>query len=193
MNRDEALKILSDYIKSPNLIKHSLSVEAAMRFYARKMGQDEELWGITGILHDFDWEIHPTLEGHPSAGEPILREAGVKDEIIQAILGHADHTGVARETDMAKALYACDEITGLVTAVALVRPSRSIYDLTAKSVKKKWKDKSFAAGANRDEIESAAKEFGVDLWGEHIPNVIEAMKTIAKELDLVGNLTQENS
>ena len=168
MNRDEALKFLSDYIKSPNLIKHSLSVEAAMRFYARKMGQDEELWGITGILHDFDWEIHPTLEGHPSAGEPILREAGVKDEIIQAILGHADHTGVARETDMAKALYACDEITGLVTAVALVRPSRSIYDLTAKSVKKKWKDKSFAAGANRDEIESAAKEFGVDLWGEHI-------------------------
>ena len=191
MNRNEALNFLSAYIKSPNLIKHSLSVEAAMRFYAKKLGQDEELWGITGILHDFDWEIHPTLEEHPSAGEPILREAGIEEEIIQAILGHADHTGVPRESLMAKALYACDEITGLVTAVALVRPSKSIYDLTAKSVKKKWKDKSFAAGANREEIESAAREFGVDLWGEHIPNVIEAMKTIAKELDLVGNIPQE--
>ena len=190
MNRNEALNFLHEYIKSPNLIKHSLSVEAAMRFYARKLEQDEELWGITGILHDFDWEIHPTLEEHPSAGEPILREAGVQEEIIQAILGHADHTGVPRESLMAKALYACDEITGLITAVALVRPSKSLYDLAAKSVKKKWKDKSFAAGANREEIASAANEFGVDLWGEHVPNVIEAMKTIAKELDLEGNISK---
>lgn len=187
MNRTEALSIVKEYVKSPNLINHMYAVEAAMRFYAHKMGEDDDLWGLTGLLHDFDWEIHPTLEEHPMAGAPILRERGVPEEIIQAILSHADHTGVPRKTAMQKALYACDEITGLVTAVALVRPSRSLYDLTASSVKKKWKDKAFAAGANRDEISQATEEFGMELW-EHTDNVILAMRGIAPELGLEGNL-----
>ncbi len=187
MNRPEALSIVQEYVKNQNLINHMLAVEAAMRFYARKLGEDEELWGLTGLLHDFDWEIHPTLAEHPQAGAPILRERGVPEEIIRAILSHADHTGVPRETPMQKALYANDEITGLVTAVALVRPSRSLYDLTSASVKKKWKDKAFAAGANRDEITKATQEFGMDLW-EHTDNVILAMRSIAPELGLAGTL-----
>jgi predicted hydrolase (HD superfamily) len=162
-----------------------LAVEAAMRFYANKAGADEEVWGITGILHDFDWEIHPTLEDHPMAGAPILREKGIPEEIIRAVLSHADHTGIPRQTPMEKALYACDEITGLITAVALVRPSRSLSDLEASSVKKKWKDRAFAAGANREEIARATQEFGIDLW-EHVGNVILAMRTIAPELGLAG-------
>jgi putative nucleotidyltransferase with HDIG domain len=186
MNRENALEIIHEYIKSPNLIKHMLAVEAAMRFYARKFGEDEEKWSVTALLHDFDWEIHPTMEEHPQAGEPILREHGVPDEIIKAVLSHAPHTGVKRETLMEKALFACDEITGLITAVALVRPSRALYDLKPKSVKKKWKDKSFAAGANRDEIEQGAAELGVELW-EHVANVIEAMQPIAADLDLAGS------
>ena len=186
MDRSQALSIVQEYVKSPNLINHMLSVEAAMRFYARKLGEDEEKWAVTGLLHDFDWEIHPTLEEHPQKGAAILRERGVSEDVIRAILSHADHTGVPRETPMEKALFACDEITGLVTAVALVRPSRSLLDLTASSVKKKWKDKAFAAGANRDEIQKATAEFGVDLW-EHTDNVILAMRAIAKELGLEGN------
>jgi putative nucleotidyltransferase with HDIG domain len=187
MDRNQALAIVQEYIKSPNLINHMLAVEAAMRFYAEKLGQDVETWGLTGLLHDFDWEIHPTLEEHPMAGAPILREREVPEEIIQAILSHADHSGVRRETIMQKALYACDEITGLITAVALVRPSRSLYDLNASSVKKKWKDKAFAAGANRDEISQATAEFGLELW-QHTDNVILAMRKIAPELGLEGNL-----
>ncbi len=187
MDRSQALSIVQEYVKSPNLINHMLAVEAAMRFYARKLGEDEELWGLTGLLHDFDWEIHPTLAEHPLAGAPILRERGVPEEIIQAILSHADHTGVPRVTPMEKALYACDEITGLITAVALVRPSRSLYDLASSSVKKKWKDKAFAAGANRAEISQATADFGLDLW-EHTDNVIQAMRGIAPELGLEGNL-----
>lgn len=185
MNRAEALKIVHDNVKNENLVRHMLAVEAAMRFYAVKYGEDQDIWGITGILHDFDWEIHPTLEQHPLAGAPILRERGVPEEIVQAILSHADHTGIPRQTLMEKALYACDEITGLITAVALVRPSRSLSDLEASSVKKKWKDRAFAAGANRDEIAKATQEFGVDLW-EHVSNVILAMRTIAPELGLAG-------
>jgi putative nucleotidyltransferase with HDIG domain len=183
MNREQALGIVKEYIKNENLIKHMLAVEAAMRFYARKLGGDEEIWGVVGLLHDFDWEIHPTLENHPQSGAPILRERGVPEEIVRAILSHADHTGVARESDMEKALFACDEITGLITAVALVRPSRSLSDLKVKSVKKKWKDKSFAAGANREEIARGADEFGVDLW-EHTQNVIKAMREVASDLGL---------
>jgi putative nucleotidyltransferase with HDIG domain len=185
MDRSQALSIVQEYVKSPNLINHMLSVEAAMRFYARKQGEDEELWGLTGLLHDFDWEIHPTLEEHPQAGAPILRERGVPEVIVRAILSHADHTGIPRETPMEKALYACDEITGLVTAVAYVRPSRSLYDLTSASVKKKWKDKGFAAGANRDEISRATEEFGMEIW-EHTDNVILALRTIAPQLGLEG-------
>jgi putative nucleotidyltransferase with HDIG domain len=187
MNRDQAMAIVTEFVKNQNLINHMLSVEAAMRFYAEKFGQDADLWGLTGLLHDFDWEIHPTLEEHPQAGAPILRERGVPEEIVRAILSHADHTGIPRTTLMEKALYACDEVTGLITAVALVRPSRSLYDLTSASVKKKWKDRAFAAGANRDEIARAAEEFGVELW-EHVDNVILAMRRIAPQIGLAGNL-----
>ena len=185
MERSSALAIVQEYVKNENLIRHMLSVEAAMRFYAEKFGEDAEKWGLVGLLHDFDWEIHPTLDEHPQAGEPILRERGVPEDVIRAILSHADHTGVERESLMEKALYACDEITGLIVAVALVRPSRSLYDLKVKSVKKKWKDRAFAAGANRTEIEIAVQEFDIDLW-EHVANVIEAMRGIAPDLGLDG-------
>lgn len=185
MKRSEALALVREFVKNENLVKHMLAVEAAMRFYAEKLGEDADLWGVAGLLHDFDWEIHPTLEEHPAAGAPILRERGVPEEIVRAILSHADHTGIPRDTVMEKALFACDEITGLITAVALVRPSRSLMDLKVKSVKKKWKDKSFAAGANRAEMEQGAEEFGVELW-EHVGNVIEAMRRVAPELGLAG-------
>jgi putative nucleotidyltransferase with HDIG domain len=185
MNREAALAIVHQHIKNPNLIKHMMAVEAAMRFYARKFSEDEEKWAVTALLHDFDWEIHPTMEEHPLAGEPILRAYGVPEEIIRAVLSHASHTGIPRETLMEKALFACDEVTGLITAVALVRPSRALYDLKPKSVKNKWKDRSFAAGANREEIEQGAAELGVPLW-DHVANVIEAMNGIAEALDLAG-------
>lgn len=183
MNCENALSIVREYVKNENLIRHMLAVEAAMRYYAKKYDQDVETWGITGLLHDFDWEIHPTLEGHPQDGVPILRQRGVPENICRAVLSHADHTGISRQSLMEKALFACDEITGLIVAVALVRPSRSLHDLKVKSVKKKWKDKAFAAGANRDEIAQAVDEFGIDLW-EHTTNVIEAMKVVAPDLGL---------
>jgi putative nucleotidyltransferase with HDIG domain len=180
-DRTEAFAIVQEYINNINLIRHMLAVEAAMRFYAETYQEDVEVWGVTGLLHDFDWEIHPTLEQHPQDGAPILRERGVPEVIIHAILSHADHTGVPRVTLMEKALAACDEITGLITAVALVRPSHSLDDLTASSVKKKWKDRAFAAGANREEIETTTAEFGVELW-QHVDHVILAMRRIAPEL-----------
>jgi putative nucleotidyltransferase with HDIG domain len=183
LDRSEALSVVREYVKNENLVRHMLSVEAAMRFYAEKFGEDPELWGLVGLLHDFDWEIHPTLEQHPQDGAPILRARGAPEVIVLGILSHADHTGVPRQSRMEKALYACDEITGLITAVALVRPSRSLHDLTASSVKKKWKDKAFAAGANREEIARATEDFGLELW-EHVDNVIFAMRRIAKDLDL---------
>lgn len=187
MNREDAFVIVQEYVENENLIRHMLAVEASMRYYAEIYNQDADVWGITGLLHDFDWEIHPNLEEHPQAGAPILRERGVQEEIVHAILSHADHTGVPRQTSMEKALFACDEITGLITAVALVRPSRSLHDLKVKSVKKKWKDRSFAAGANREEIQQAADEFGIELW-EHVANVIQAMRRIAPELGLQGQV-----
>lgn len=186
MTRDEVLVIVHEYIKNENLFKHMLSVETAMRFYAEKFGEDVELWGNTALLHDFDWEVHPTAEQHPADGAPILRERGVPEVMIRAILSHGNNTGVTRDSLMEKALNACDEITGMITAVALVRPSRSLLDLEPSSVKKKWKDRAFAAGANREEMELAAQEFGVELW-EHVGNVITAMRRIAPELGLVGN------
>jgi putative nucleotidyltransferase with HDIG domain len=189
MNHSEAMNIVREYVKSENLIRHMLSVEAAMRFYAEKYDQDVETWGIVGLLHDFDWEIHPSLEDHPQAGVPILRSRGVPEEIIHAVLSHADHTGVPRESLMEKTLAACDEITGLIVAVALVRPSRSLHDLTSSSVKKKWKDRAFAAGANREEIARTTEELGVSLW-EHVDNVIQAMRRIAPELELDGRLSK---
>jgi putative nucleotidyltransferase with HDIG domain len=189
--RQEALDIVREHVKNESLVRHMLSVEAAMRFYARKLGEDEETWGLAGLLHDFDWEIHPTLEQHPQDGAPILRERGVPDLVIDAVLSHANHTGIPRETSMQKALFACDEITGLITAAALVRPSKSIHDVKVKSIKNKWKDRSFAAGANRQEMEEGAQEFGVELW-EHAGNVLEAMQGIAVDLGLEG-VPQENS
>lgn len=187
MSRDEALALVREFVKNEGLVRHMLSVEAGMRFYAGKYGEDLETWGLIGLLHDFDWEIHPTLDEHPQAGSAILRERGVSEEVIQDILSHADHLGLPRDTIRRKAIAACDEVTGLITAVALVRPSRSLYDLEASSVKKKWKDKAFAAGTDRAEMEHAAQVLGVDLW-EHVGNVITAMRKIAPELDLVGNL-----
>ncbi|MCZ2128087.1 MAG: HDIG domain-containing protein [Anaerolineales bacterium] len=186
MQRDEALALVREFVKNEGLVRHMLSVEAAMRFYAEKFGEDAEAWGLVGLLHDFDWEIHPTLEEHPQAGAPMLRERGVPEDIVQDILSHAEHLHMPRETLRRKAIFACDEVTGLITAVALVRPSRSLSDLEAKSVKKKWKDKAFAAGTNREEMESAAQEFGIDLW-EHVGNVILAMRKIAPELGLEGD------
>jgi len=186
MSRDEALALVRQYVKNEGLVRHMLSVEACMRLYAEKFQEDVESWGQLGLIHDFDWEIHPTLEEHPSKGAPILREGGVAEDIIQDILSHGVGTGVPRDTRRRKALYACDEITGLVTAVALVRPSRSLYDLEPSSVKKKWKDKAFAAGTDRVEMEEAAREFGVELW-EHTGNVITAMRGIAPALGLVGS------
>jgi putative nucleotidyltransferase with HDIG domain len=183
MTRDETLALVREFVKSESLVKHMLCVEACMRFYAEKFGEDAETWAMLGLVHDFDWEIHPTLEEHPQAGAPILRERGVPEELIQDILSHADHTGVPRQSRMEKALMACDEITGLVTAVALVRPSRSLSDLEAASVKKKWKDKAFAAGAGRGEIERATADFGIELW-EHVGNVIVAMRGVSVELGL---------
>jgi len=186
MNREAALQLVHHYVRSESLIRHMLSVEAVMRFYARKLGENEEEWALAGLLHDFDWEIHPNAEEHPLAGAPILRQAGVPEDIIAAVLSHADHTGLPRDTLMKKALFACDEITGLITAVALVRPSRSLFDLEASSVKKKWKDKAFAAGPDRQMMEQGAREFGIELW-EHVGNCISAMREIADALDLAGS------
>ncbi|MBW8012668.1 MAG: HDIG domain-containing protein [Chloroflexi bacterium] len=183
MEREEILAIVNEFVKNQGLVRHMLAVEACMRFYAKKYSEDIETWGLTGLLHDFDWEMHPTLDHHPQDGAPILQERGVPEVIVRAILSHADHTGVPRESRMEKALYACDEITGLVTAVALVRPSKSIHDVKVKSVKKKWKNLAFAAGANREEISSATEDFGIELW-EHVGNVIQAMQSIAASLRL---------
>lgn len=183
--REEALAIVREHVKNENLVRHMLAVEAAMRHYAKMYGENEETWGLAGLLHDFDWEIHPTLEQHPQDGAPILRERGVPEEIVQAVLSHANHTGVLRETRMQKALFACDEITGMITAVTLVRPSKAIADVSVKSIKNKWKDKAFAAGAKRDEMEAAAQEFGVELW-EHASNVLAAMQANAAALGLEG-------
>jgi predicted hydrolase (HD superfamily) len=187
MDRTQAINLVHEFVKNPGLVNHMLSVEAAMRWYSKIYSGDEEKWAVIGLLHDFDWEIHPTLEEHPQAGEPILRERGVPEDIIHGVLSHADHLGIKRETQVEKALYACDELTGLITAVALVRPSKSLYDLNASSVKKKWKDRAFAAGVNREEIENGARELGIELW-QHVDNVIQAMRGIAKDLGLEGSL-----
>jgi putative nucleotidyltransferase with HDIG domain len=187
MERSAAYAIVTEYVHNQGLIKHMLSVEAAMRAYAVKFGEDPDYWALPGLLHDFDWEIHPNLEQHPMLGVPILRERGVPEDVIRCIQSHAPETHVPREKPMDKALFAVDELTGLVTACALVRPSKSLHDLTAKSVKGKWKDRAFAAGVNRADIEQGAQELGVDLT-EHITTVIGAMRTIAPELGLDGSL-----
>lgn len=184
MNRDDALKIVREHVKNENLVRHMLAVEAAMAAYANKFGEDEEIYRITGLLHDFDWEIHPDLEGHPMKGSLILRNRGVSEEIIRAILSHAPRTGVTRDSNMEKALSAIDELTGLITTTALVRPSKKIADVEVKSIKKKWKDKGFAAGVDRSDVENGARDLGVDLWEEHVPVVLKAMQEISGDLGL---------
>lgn len=185
--RDEALQLLCEYTTNDGLIKHALGVEAAMRWYARHFGEDEELWGITGLIHDFDYEQNPEPipEGHPFVGCKILEERGYPQIMIDAVLGHATYSGVPRETLLSKTLFAVDELTGLVVASVLVRPDRSLHTLTAKSVKKKMKDKAFAKGVNREDIQLGAQELGIEL-SEHITNVIEGMRVIADDLGLSG-------
>jgi putative nucleotidyltransferase with HDIG domain len=187
MNRDDALRIVNEFVKSKNLTNHMLAVESAMSFYADFFGQDKEEWCITGLLHDFDWEIHPNSVDHPRLGAEILRKNQVSEVVIHAILSHSNSLGVIRSNLLEKTLYACDEITGLISAVALVRPSKSLYDLNVDSVKKKWNNKSFAAGADRQEIEFACNDLGIELW-DHVSNVILAMRTIAAQIDLAGNI-----
>ncbi|MGB6838352.1 MAG: HDIG domain-containing metalloprotein [Dehalococcoidia bacterium] len=185
MDRQAAWELLCEYTKSEGLRKHALAVEAAMRHFARKHGEDEEKWGVVGLLHDFDYEIHPTLDKHPAEGAPILRERGYPEDVIRAILSHGDHLGLSRTTPMEKSLYAVDELTGFITAVALVRPNKSIFEVEPSSVRKKMKDKAFARSVNRDDIVKGAQELGVDL-NEHIGEVIEATKGVAGELGLRG-------
>ncbi len=187
VNRDDALAVMHEYTQNENLRRHMYAVEAAMRAYARRYGEDEDLWGITGLLHDFDYERWPNEERkaddeHPTTGVKILREKGYPEEMLQAILGHAEHTGAPRESLMAKALFAVDELTGFLTACALVRPT-GLSDLKVKSVKKKLKDPSFARGVNRDEVNRGVEELGVD-FPEHVQLVIDAMRGIQDDLGL---------
>ncbi|MDI3269955.1 MAG: HAD family hydrolase [Bacillota bacterium] len=181
--RAEAWEMLQEWVKSENLRRHMLAVEACMRAYARKMGEGEERWGIVGLVHDLDYERYPTREDHPFRGVAFLRERGWPEDMLAAILGHADYAGVARETPMAKALFAVDELSGFITACALVRPDKSLENLEVKSVKKKLKDKAFAKGVSREDIYRGAEEFGVPLE-EHIAFCIAAMQPVEKELGL---------
>jgi putative nucleotidyltransferase with HDIG domain len=186
MDRSEALALVHEWTQAPHLLRHMLAVEAAMRAYARRFGEDEALWGLVGLIHDFDYERHPdlTVEGHPVVGSKVLRERGMPEVVIRAILAHAsEYTGVAPESRLEKALIAVDELTGFITAVALVRPSKSVVDVEVKSIKKKWKDKLFAAAVNREEIEHAADALGVPL-DEHLQLVLDAMKANAQALGL---------
>ena len=188
--RESALALVHEFTASDSLRKHMLAVEAAMRAYAEKFGEDPERWGLTGLVHDFDYErfpnaAHSATEEHPAEGVRILRSKGYPEDVLQAILGHANYSGVARETPMAKTLFAVDELTGLVTATALVRPSKSVHEVEASSVRKKMKDKAFARGVSREDVIAGANELGVDL-DEHITFVIGAMKRSAGAIGLAG-------
>jgi putative nucleotidyltransferase with HDIG domain len=185
MNRNQAWQILCEFTQSESLRKHALAVEACLVEYARKLGEDEEKWAVTGLLHDFDWEIHPEAPDHPLKGEPLLAERGVSEEIRRAILSHASYSGVPRVSPLEKTLFACDELAGLITAVALVKPHRSLAEVDARSVRKKMKDKAFARSVNRSDILAGAQELGCDL-DEHIGFCISAMQARAAELGLAG-------
>ncbi|PYT05347.1 MAG: HAD family hydrolase [Acidobacteria bacterium] len=180
--RDDGWNLLCEYTRGESLRKHALAVEAVMRSYARRLGEDEDKWGLTGMLHDFDYEMYPNPPDHPLKGSEILQERGYSGEIRRAILGHANYTGVPRDTLLARGLYACDELTGFVVACALVRPN-GIWDLESKSVKKKLKDKAFARTVNRDEVYEGAEEMSVDL-GEHIDFIIASLREVASEVGL---------
>lgn len=196
MNREQGWQLVTEFVKDRGLSRHMLAVEAAMRWYARHLGEDEERWGLVGLIHDFDWEVHPNLNEHPMAGAPILRQRGVEEEIIRTILSHyTAGTGVERQTRMDFALLACDEITGLIIATTLVRPNKNIADVEVSSIKKKWKTPAFAAGVDRAHVEAVTADFSrqcfggaLDLW-THIGNVLVAMQGGAAALDLDGRLS----
>ena len=183
MEREQAMSLLREYTKNENLIKHGIAVEASMRAYARRYEEDEEKWGIVGLLHDFDYERYPSPEEHPFRGAEILSERGYPDDVIYAIKSHANYSGLERKSLMDKALFAVDELTGFIVAVALVRPTKSVMDVKVRSVKKKMKTGAFAAGVSREDMVKGAEELGVDL-DEHIGFVIEAMQGVAEELGL---------
>ena len=185
ISRENAWLLLNEYVKEPPLIRHCLSVEACMREYARLNGEDIELWGFVGLIHDFDFEIHPTLDQHPQDGAPILRERGVPEDVIDAVLSHADHLDVPRDTPMKKTLAAVDELSSFVVAVALVRPTKSLDDLEPKSVKKKMKDKAFARAVDRQAMLDTAEVLGVE-FDDHIRNVIAGLRPIAAEVGLTS-------
>jgi putative nucleotidyltransferase with HDIG domain len=197
MDRSIAWGIVTEHVAAAGLRRHMLAVEAAMRSYAAKLGEDPEAWGLAGLLHDYDWEIHPTLEAHPKEGIALLVESGAPEPVVQAILAHNEEaTGVARKTAMDFALLACDEVTGLVMAVALVRPTKDLRDVELKSIQKRWKEKAFAAGVDRPHVERATADFsaacfggGLDLW-QHVGNVLAAMQGAAAELELDGRLAR---
>jgi putative nucleotidyltransferase with HDIG domain len=181
--RDEAWAVLTEFTDNPSLIKHALGVEAAMRAYARSFGEDEEAWGVIGLIHDFDYQQNPTEETHLHVGTKILRERGWPEDWVRTVASHADYMGVPRDTRVAQTLFAVDELSGFLTACALVRPDKAIAEVKVKSVKKKLKDKAFARGVNRDDVRNGAAELGVDL-GEHIEFVRDAMATISDQLEL---------
>ncbi len=185
LDREQAWNLLCEFTKSEGLRKHALAVEACVAAYARKLGADEKRWVVTALLHDFDWEIHPTLEEHPQKGEPILAERGVDEETRRAILSHANHTGVPRNTQLEKVLYACDELAGFITAISYVKPKRSVFEVDAASVRKKMKDKAFARSVNREDIVQGSLELGLPLE-EHIGFCVKAMQERAAELGLQG-------
>jgi putative nucleotidyltransferase with HDIG domain len=185
-DRQSAWELLAEFTASENLRKHALAVEACMRAYAGKFGEDEAVWGVTGLIHDFDYEKYPTPQEHPFVGNKILEERGWPEAIRRAIMSHAQYSGVPRVSNMEKALFACDELAGLITATALVKPGKSLAEVDAKSVRRKMKDKAFARSVSREDITQGAQELGVDLE-EHIAFCIEAMKGIAGELGLAGN------
>jgi putative nucleotidyltransferase with HDIG domain len=195
MDRAIAWQTVCEFVKDAGLRRHMLAVEAAMRHYARQLGGDVERWGLVGLLHDFDWEVHPTLKGHPAEGAPILRDRGLDEDLITCILSHnPEGTGVHPSQPIEFALSACDEITGLIIAVALVRPSKDVRDAEVSSVKKKWKEKAFAAGVDRPAVEKAVADFSkacfdgtLELW-QHVGNVLTAMQGAAEALELDGRL-----
>ena len=189
-DRNQDWNLLTEFTQSESLRKHALAVEACMRAYARKFGADEDLWGTVGLLHDFEYEKYPTPQEHPYKGNEILKQRGYSDEIRRAIMSHAEYSGVSRDTSMEKTLFACDELAGFITAIALVKPGKSLAEVEVKSVRKKMKDKAFARSVNRDDIINGAKDLGLDL-DEHIVFCIEALKGIAKELGLSGAVLEQ--
>ena len=188
MDRAQTLEFLDQHVQTDMLMKHLFTVEAAMRGYARKYGEDEERWAIAGLLHDFDWEICPTPESHPTFGANILREHGYPEDIIRAVLTHGEHTGIPRESLLEHTLFAVDELSGFIRAVALVRPGKSLDDLPPRSVHRKLRDKNFARDVNREDIRKGAEELGVDL-DEHISFIVESMKPIAERIGLTTETT----